>query len=725
MITSTIRHIIAMPPDIAEDPTPFFQGFSKALFQDYQDIFRVLIDFPHDIMDIFLTGSDLILSKMVGSNLDLHMIRVDLFDDMHIDHNYPLTVIWSSTKSVELVENQLNLFTVRPLHITVGSQPGVLSLSDLTSDAANHWLLDLLSRASSINSMYAEFYASVSKQPPTPRDEGSLAFVPALHNCTIPLLKTLELYGYRIRKGKGIAPAADSNKHVEGMLQLSRVIDGLRHSLGTLPPMRKNDAILFCPSIYTYLYRANSQFWQKIYRELDRDRRDFLKKSLIRNKGYGNSSLQINENAIFNPYEDEILGTLLKIRQSELHFFTTIIALAAANQFVPALRLPNSVMLHHDQLSVIYGLVNSNHRERSLELNRKIAHYSRTIYKEIGAKLVNEIFGEREKLLTVCDFPIEWLSINLIPVMFRHEISRVPSTPGNVTTQTLLSGQRLLIPFSAMTKVLVIRSLDPNDHIYDILSSSIDHFKQSSGLENITLKLVDVASEAELIVALNSFEGAIVIFDCHGNHGGEESHAWLHIGQERVDVWQLANRARVPPIVILSACSTHPLDGSHASVANGLLRSGALSVIGTFAPVDAIHAGIFTARLLYRLSAFVPIATKRRPRSWREIVTGFLRMSYVSDVLKDLRDELKKISEEEHNKIHFEANIAINSDDPDWADKFISNVKSITKMNEEETNLLWMQRYQFVETMLFNQLGRPENIIIYNDDVDIKTPINS
>lgn len=704
-----------MPSDIAEGAESFFQGFSTALYPDYLQIFDALIGFPHDVMELFLTGSDFILSKMAGSSLDVYMIRADLIDGRRIDLDRPLNVIWSSARSVELVESRLDYFEVRPLHITVGNRPGVVSLPTLTSESANRHVLELVSRAAATSKELADFFASASKHEPKRRDEGPLPFVPSQHNCTVPLVKVLQLYGYHIEGGKPIEPSAKIDQHVEGMLQLAGVIDGLRHGIGALPDQRKNDAILFCPSTYTYLYRANSRHWNELYRRLNRDRRNFLKNALIRNRGYGNSSLQLNGEGLLNPYDDKVLGPLLAMRQFELRLFTMIVALTAANQFVPALRLPNSVMLHHDRLSNIYALVNSNRRDRMLELSRKVADYSRTIQEEMGSKLVAEAFGSREKLLAVCDFPIEWLSIDLVPVMFRYEMSRVPSTPGNITAHVLLSGQRLLMPLSVVANILIIRSLAPSDPIHNHLSDSVAHFAKSPGLQNLRLKLVDVASESELVDALNSFQGMMVIFDCHGNHGGEESHAWLHIGQDKVDVWYLANRARVPPIVILAACSTHALDGSHASVANGLLRSGAVSVIGTFAPIGAVHIGITIARLLYRMSAFVPLVTKRTPRSWRDIVSGFFRMSYVTDVLRDLLSEVRAISDTQYQQMHIDANTWINSGDPAWIEKLFASVMSATGMDKEAVRDLWTRRYQFVETMLLVQLGHPENILIFND----------
>jgi hypothetical protein len=223
---------------------------------------------------------------------------------------------------------------------------------------------------------------------------------------------------------------------------------------------------------------------------------------------------------------------------------------------------------------------------------------------------------------------------------------------------------------------------------------------------------VNVDSEFELINELNKFQGSIVIFDCHGNHGGDMEHGWLCIGDEKVDVWSLANRCNIPPIIILSACSTHPIDGSHASVANGLFRCGALSVIGTYAPIRANHAGQFVARLLYRIAAFIPLIVKNRTITWREVISGFLKMSYSTDVLIYMAKDMKILTKEQYTNIHNQTNIIINSNAPEWTNKFVNLISDEIGKSESEVKELIAEKFQFVDTMLYSQLGRPENIMI-------------
>ena len=452
---------------------------------------------------------------------------------------------------------------------------------------------------------------------------------------------------------------------------------------------------------------------------LDISKRNFVKTLLLRNKGYGNGPIALKgtRDEDLNPYADAVVSALLSQRQFEQRFFATIIAVLAANQFVPAFRLPNAVMLHHDRLSEIYSLVCSDKPTRLAELNRRLAEYGAEIRDEIGEKLWKAMFVGRERLLAICDFPIEWLPVDGVPAMFRYEISRIPSTPGNVTAQVALAHPRRVLPRKALNHILVIRSFAADDPIRDHLRLAISHYD----LSGMKVEIADVSTREELVNAMNTYRGAMLIFDCHGNHGGKTEHAWLQIGKERVDVWDLKHVARMTPIVVLAACSTHPLDGSHASVANGFLATGVQAVLGTYAPVQSTHTAVFVGRLLYRIATFLPVITQHRPVSWREIVGTFFRMSYVTDVLVDLKEVRKVISEAQYYELHFDANSAINSGIHEWLERLQQGVIDATGMAEGEVRKIWSARYQFVETMLFGQFGQPETITIVSDEMFSET----
>lgn len=543
MSTSTIQHVVVVPEVIAEGGTTFFQGFSRLLFPGYMEILSVLRFFPHDVSDCYLSGDDFVLSRMLGCSLDVRMVREDLIRSPYVDVNRPLVVIWSTSETAQSAQLAIDKFVVRPIHITSGECSGAISISDLNCESIFKHVDELLSRAAAFDGDLREFKKRLGSSPAIPRDAGFLGVIPKLHNCTAPLFDLLRDYGCRFESTETIEPCGEIKPHIDGMLELVKVIDGIRGKVARRYRERKNDALVYCPSFYSYLYRADSNHWNQLYRKLSRARRNFLRKCIIRGRGYGNGAVDIDELEVFNPYEDDVIGPLLWDRQLELGLFIAVVSVVALNQFVPAIRLPNAVMLHHDKLKNIYRLVDSSGHNRMKELNGKLVDYNRVLLEDMGEELASSVFAQRDKILAICDFPIEWFSVGLLPVMFKCEMSRIPSTPGNVTANILLAGQRLQFPYSVFSDVLIVRSFDVGDPIRGHLKKAVDIYRERGLLSNLNVSVVDVDNEHGLIDALNSFCGAIVVFDCHGGHDGEEGFAWLKIGREKVDVWHLYKRA--------------------------------------------------------------------------------------------------------------------------------------------------------------------------------------
>ncbi len=81
-----------------------------------------------------------------------------------------------------------------------------------------------------------------------------------------------------------------------------------------------------------------------------------------------------------------------------------------------------------------------------------------------------------------------------------------------------------------------------------------------------------------------------------------------------------------------------------------------------------------------------------------------------------LRDDKRLLSQAQYAAIHIKTNVLINSlEDREWFDKFKLLIGAELKIDERAINELFLQSFQFVETMLMVQLGRPENIVITSD----------
>ncbi|WBH66165.1 hypothetical protein PALA11_04433 [Pseudomonas aeruginosa] len=706
--TSMISHLIVVPSDSRRTGESILQGFSNFLFPDYYKILRCLSLFPHDVSDIYLKEDDYVISKSLGSPLNINFLRADLLEEYLSYVDKKLLVIWSSSKTVKTTSKVILDLSPSLPHISTSKTQNTIHIDELTTAKKHEIVAELLLDAGREDKDLETFRDILESKKYTQKSMSSIEV--KLHNCTTPLIDILLNYGLDL-KISGIPPSKSITPHISAMVQLSEVIDGLRPPSLLDIPHRKNDAIVHCPAIYTFLYNIDGQTWKKLTKKINQSRRDFLENSIIKNKGYGNSTSP-RRSKLFNPYHDKRIAPILREKQEELLLYTATIAVVASNQFIPAFRLPNSAMLNHDLLREIGKILQPNNPDWRSQLNLKMSKYCKRLEAEIPKELTSKIFKNREKILAACDLPIEWLPIGQLPAMYRFELSRVPVTPGNVMNQVLLSQPQIILPYSSLTDILIIRSFDKDDPLRNHIDEIITIGKLSQKTKGLNITIVDIESKDDLIKSLNSFKGAMVIFDCHGGHGGEKQPAWLNIGGKNLDLWHLYREARIPRIVVLAACSTHPIDGSHGSVANGFLESGAYSVLGTFAPIDSRHSSIFILRLLHRISVYMPIILKLRHITWREVITGLLRMSYVRDVLDDLLRQ-KILTQSKYEEIHIIANELINlREDKQWFEKFRKIIQLELEASDEYLRKLWDERFSFVESMLFVQLGRPENLTI-------------
>jgi hypothetical protein len=219
---------------------------------------------------------------------------------------------------------------------------------------------------------------------------------------------------------------------------------------------------------------------------------------------------------------------------------------------------------------------------------------------------------------------------------------------------------------------------------------------------------------------LNSFEGAILIFDGHGIGDDGNGIGNLAIGKEQIDVWSLRGQVRVPPIVILSACDTHGLDSpSHATVGNGFLFLGAMTVVASLLPLGGYSSAEFIARMIYRLGDFIPAAlsVQRRVLNWTELVSGMQRMFLASEILNALIGP-PDVEGSPRQTWQLQANIHINSYEPDWFDKLLAGIAEHRNEKLGDVARRAVRAIATSEAIRYIQLGHPENILI--DDGSIR-----
>lgn len=471
------------------------------------------------------------------------------------------------------------------------------------------------------------------------------------------------------------------------------------------------EVILYSPAIIGFMYNMNSNSWNQLLRGIKRPlHKDFIRAGLIRNPGYSGYTAKDGATKDDHPYKDPAVAYIVTERQKELMATNFSVGLLASSLSIPALRLPNSINLQHSKLTEIERTQKRSDLKSEKQLQLKFKELSVELESAFCERFRHIILTKTKSCIICSDTPLEWTYLGDLPLMISHEVSRIPMTPGNMLLQFACMGAPFNIQATAVRDILVIRSFKSGDKLYPLLEDAIKSFPLTN---ETSVRFVDVTNIEEVISTLNGFSGAMVIFDCHGEHGGPEGTGWLAIGDEKLNSWELHGIARVPPIVALSACSTSAIAGSYVSVANGFMRSGALSVMGTFLPVDGRLASAFFARIVWRIDLFLTALKSMgyQALSWRLFTSNFLKMSYSTDVLMHFRNSCL-ISRSDYEEIHINVNLKINSLSDDWFDYLIDKVSLKSGVPAASLRLDIKNNTPLLETMLYCQLGRPDMINI-------------
>lgn len=183
---------------------------------------------------------------------------------------------------------------------------------------------------------------------------------------------------------------------------------------------------------------------------------------------------------------------------------------------------------------------------------------------------------------------------------------------------------------------------------------------------------------------------------------------------------EFRGKIRVPPIVILSACDTHALDSpSHATVGNGFLFLGAMTVVASLLPLGGVSSAAFVARLVLRLVDFIPsvLAAQKRVLNWTEMVYGMQRMFLTSEILNELVGPPDVKGSPRHT-IELQANVDINTYEEEWFENLLTR---IAEYRSEENDIVVRRAARVIalsEAIRYIQLGHPESILV--DDGSIQ-----
>lgn len=700
-----IQKIVIMP---STGQLTVLQGFDEGILNpEVAEIIFLLSKTPKEIKEIFIHEPEGLAETLDAMNPITFISRENIGNIRNLFH-MPFCLIFCVEDDFSCVRDLAKNFDVPPI-ICCNNKRADIKLVDITSIYSFDKLL--FSRLKFIETNIRQSTGE-KKVSNILKRRGSFfeasIWRPSLNNATLPNELLMESVGFMLSKPNRIKDGSSKREFINIIIDS---VDAYVSCVSKLNLPIPNEILLYAPGMHSFLYDENHDFYELIGEDLNSDERRFLINGVLRNPDYSGIrvELHLEESRIKDFFKKPIFKRLFIMRRAEMRLTTAAISLLSLNKKIPAIRMPNSVNHHVNLLKRIEEIASEKGLDDP-ELIKNAKTFNTLIKRSLGKKLRSHISNNYSDISFVCDVPLDWVRFESLPVMFSHEISRINSTPGNVLLQNSSFFPRAVIKASELKKVLVIRSFEPDDPLKFHLERAIETF--SRHMPDLSCDIIDVRSKTELIEVLNQYNGYLLIMDCHGDHGGNEENGWLIIGDEKVDTWHLRKLARIPPIVILSACLTSALSGSHASVANGFLTSGALSVIGTLLPVNAIDSAVFVSRLIFRFYKFPSAIPKDYTHvNMRLLMSLFLRMSYITDLMRGLEREGLLIKDSWTDDA-IDIITYINMLNQDWYSYALIKVANKTGMKVVELQNMIDEKLYITETMCYSQIGFPESITI-------------
>lgn len=739
MISPYIFYVLPIENDKDEMPFTPFQGFSHGVFNIPPFIDKIL-HLPTNIRELFLKRDTAISLRMAGgSYYNIFPIEKKYLPDLPILIELPFICFFSDNLTYKDISAYISKHDHPILHVT--TQPSNDSEIHINEVNRVHFV-DYINKTIEyirphISNNDLKYLKDVIKEN-IEWEISPVAINKKEHLVPLPNQLVLSSFNFTFKGTEPIVGVSDE-PYIDSVVESSNAIirerDKVALSKDSFFPFPPGvTLVLTATSVFRDLYRIKKKLKKDMYEPLNKALRAMQKQKSFR--------IETTANELKAILSSDIGNFVFSLRAKETLAYTMAISVLACNNFCPTLRLPPSVNSIHPHLEELGKRARGSGKKRQYKLNK--------LFKRITKKLHDNVPDDYLKYLDrnncikiVSDVPLEWLPVRELPLMLRFDTSRIPTTPGNVLFQVATSGKLDILTQDDFKNILVIRSFDKNDPLRNLLKFSIEEIYKPQNLEplynalnknektkrlipsdksepknqlDINIHWVDVKNENDLINALNNYKGALLIFDGHGVHHdvGE-----LVIGKQLVELPKLKYSARIPPIILLSACDTHPIDKSHASSANGFLIAGATTVLATLLPIDGREAALFLARLILRLRMFLPeVINLRSSIRWTEVISGLQRMSYITDIYFNLINEnILKNEKETYFRVSTLANHYINTGNPNWYESTLQALSEETTKSIDEMKSIINCWTKFSNCLKYIQVGNPDHIIIANKKI--------
>lgn len=694
-----ILYALAIPSFEATQVTP--QGFAPGLLGVYP-AFRNIVQLPNDIGALALPRSRRLARRKAGLGEWLWSpVNIENLLRRRPTPLQPFMVVFTADRAVaRAVSRWRRSLRIAPLHVSTVKGFGAISPDDLTVERLRTYCKKALlaAKAAHRDLSIAEAQDLLEKWSPWEPKPFSLRL--HSHNATNPNEMVLYSVGEGRPGEEGVLNCSPEEDYIAGIRESVEAVRALDDEIGgeraVVHPDRP-DLVLLAPSMsrtaFATLQPDAPPPIKRAFRALDRQRGYF-------------TQFRMEESDV------KTIGPYMMLRGAELKIQTAVVGMRATSTLAATVRLPPAVTRAAGVVRALAG--HMRHYDDRLP-DTKTARVLRTVQDALSASVPSELDSlirrSRSGVKIVGDAPMEWYPVDGLPLGLRSDVSRIDTAAGNFAVQQLRSMPPIYIPPRACGRYLMCTLFEEGDNLAEHARDGLEALGTLDGIELEGLHRRPTSVE-EFVTTVNAYDGPILIVDGHGRPPEEDEPGGLIIGGRQVDVWTLSGRLRPPPVVILSACDTHPYDRSHATVANGFLACGAIAVLATSLPVRSIPAAAFLMGLMARAVSYGEAINRGgKAVAWSHIVGGALRMQLVGEVIRGF---IKRghLSPDQAETLLLESTLDLHPQRLDWFERLAERCRNAGGFDD----IVWRKNFNDIlaasDVIRYVQVGNPESILL-------------
>jgi len=409
-----------------------------------------------------------------------------------------------------------------------------------------------------------------------------------------------------------------------------------------------------------------------------------------------------------------------------------MVALYAASYASATIKMP---LANRDLFGYLKDIGIIDRGSNSTKVGKQVAGLVSELEKflEIPLKFIPSTSTSAIKI--VSNLPVEWGIHNGLPLMVRHEVSRIPVSPGSPATMLLLDGEQICLTIDNLKKIRVISSFEESDKRKDDLEKRVnivtrraydaeslakhratlgvtEDFESVTPLE-LEIEWFKVNSADEFRSSLLDNDCAITIFNMHGGHDLQGAGSFA-VGKDLVSLYDFIDEFQASPIVVLCSCDTNPIDRNHYSTASAFLRAGAKTVLASALPILSKEASIFVARLLLRIQLYLPRRLSAKDGvsvRWSSFVSGMVRRSYYSELFELLANKFV-LSPNTKRDLNYFAGTRVDPLSENWHEDILQYTSTKTGLAIATIEQFIVDYFALPECLKYIQIGNPESIIL-------------